>query len=408
MYNKFYIHHSYDKNLFYKFFHNTNSIHTDGDIITFYYNKNRYEVIFSENIHDNSDGYHLIDFITLKNKTNLSTLDTYKKVNEILKDKQNWIVSIFLAEKILLLSSIEENIYNDEHEVYLYEILDKNIILTDNTIIRNPNKKIITDRFHYCFTNSIFNWNDIMNLRWFYEFKQIFEKLNFDFKIGFSVRRLKQNRLDILKGLDKLNNKNLFLQITNFLYQIPEHTNDTINTSINDIIKKHSNIKLNDISGKFHFDDLNLLSSWNYGIDYDLFFRYLSKAQIQILDESWSNSTSNFKIQYLSEKTLGYILSNVPFIPTHPYPLEIIHSVFDINQYPFYEDIKKCKKNPKKFVEFIKSFMDDYDSNYLILKEWSDSLHTSFIYKMYNENSFLDKIEKNFINDTNYLTEPIL
>ena len=65
---------------------------------------------------------------------------------------------------------------------------------------------------HFALTNSIFQWNKNLNIRWWYEFKQVYDKLNFDYDLMYSVRNHKSNRVSILNELKNLNNNKIYLQ----------------------------------------------------------------------------------------------------------------------------------------------------------------------------------------------------
>ena len=412
---KVYIHHTFSKQLFYKLFHNMGEVRfnitdsigevkfKDGDL--------NYTVIFDKNQTNKTDGYHLIDFLTYYvEQENISTaeIDTYKKISKVLDGKRNWIVSLMRTEKLLVTETIQGLKYNNESEPYIKEILKNNFVITDNVILRNSNLPKYFDNLFFVFTNSIFNWNSYINIRWFYEFKSVYEKLNFDYDISFSVRNPKPNRVELLKKLSDLKNPKLFLQISDFIYKNKNFDLGNIDNSILDTLSNLNGIKLNKIEGEYDFDNISLLSTWNHGIDLDLFFRYLSKSKIQILDESWSFTQADFKTQYLSEKTIGYILSGVPFIPTHTYPLEILNQTLDIKLYPFFDEIKMIKGNPTKIVNFIEYFLKNFDYNYGLINEWTLDVHTKFIKKLNSENSLLNLLHSNFNQEIKYLKQSMI
>lgn len=413
-FNKFYIHHRFSKDLFYKIFHNTTEVvydinQNDEGNVEFKYNNITYTAEFLNKIHNNQDGYHIIDFLTYYSniKTNNKELFTYKKIYEILVDKKNWILFLLRTEKILLTETLIGLTYDNSHEIYIKNILKNNIIITDNNIIREVTSIPHIQNLFYSFSNSIFNWNSYINIRWFYEFKSIYEKLDFDYRIAFSVRNPKPHRLEILKHLSILDDKTLFLQLSTFIYEIEEFNLSGIKDKILNEIKDY-NIKLNNIVGDYDFDDISSMKIWNHGIDFDLFFRYLSKSKIQILDESWSFSPSEFNTQYLSEKTLGYVLSNIPFIPTHSYPIEILQQVLDINSYPFFKQIKSIQGNPKKFAKFVNEFLQNFEHNYSELYKWSSDVHNTFMKKLNSENSFIDLLQNNFENKNMYIKASLI
>lgn len=412
---KIYIHHPFSEQLFYKFFHNMGDVVFDiSDTIskvTFKDGDLKYTVIFDENVTNNGDGYHLIDFLEYYLELDESSnkeIETYKKLLSVLDNKRNWIVSLMRTEKLLITETIPGLKYNNESTKYIEEILKNHFVISDNIILRDSNLPAYFKNFFFVFSNSIFNWNSFINIRWFYEFKSVYEKLNFDYDISFSIRNPKPNRIEILKRLDSLNNPKLFLQVSDFIYQNKNFDLNDIDITILDLVSNFNNVKINKLNGDYDFDKISLLSTWNHGIDLDLFFRYLSKSKIQILDESWSFSAVEYKTQYLSEKTIGYIMSGVPFIPTHTYPLEILNQILDIKEYPFFNDIKLIKGNPQKIVNFIELFLNNFDYNYNLLKEWVDEVHIKFIYKINNENSFLDLLNSNFTKKIKYINESVI
>ena len=121
--------------------------------------------------------------------------------------------------------------------------------------------------------------------RYYYEFKETFERLNFDYDLCYSVRQHKPHRLQILKLLENQNNEKIFLQRTDSL----------LYNAKDDIRPKHresatldlSNIFHNKLVGETDFADLTWIE-YAHGINWDLFFRVLSKAKMQVLDESWA------------------------------------------------------------------------------------------------------------------------
>jgi len=437
---KIYIHHDWNKSLFYKMFHNTTNINLQviGDksaVVECTYNNQNLNLVFDRVIHDNSDGYHLIDWFSIYSEIHNEqpellydslTEDHDLLINTIIydkiKDKKNWIISILRTEKIYTFE--EEKAFSTsitEHQNILHKFSNEHNIVTDNFYLIDVLNRI---KFHHVFTNTIFQWNSIIDIRWFYEFKQVFDKLNFDYDLGFSVRNPKKNRIKILKGLSKLNNDKIFLQITDFkLYEprLIDNNNLVMDTEqnlqhleelykkdkrieVSKVLTEYKNINRNKIIGDTHFSDLSVMTNgWNKGLDYDLFFRYLSKAKIQVLDESWAWYDGEFNIQYLSEKTIGYILAGVPFITTNPYPLQYLKNELGTYEYPFYNEVKNFKGKPILIVKFIETFMNDYDKNYMLLKQWTDDVHFKFMERINSDNSLLNLILNKFNDVPNIL-----
>ena len=242
---------------------------------------------------------------------------------------------------------------------------------------------------HYAFSNTMWQWNELIGIRWYYEFKTIFEKLNFDYDLMYSVRNHKTHRFEILKGLSKLNNDKLLLQRTNsmpgsLLY-------DEFATELD----SYSNIKLNSIYGKTDFDNITTID-YQSGITYDLFFRLFSKAKVQVLDESWAWCDEEFQNQYLSEKTIGIVLMNIPFISTHIYPIDFLTKMLNLSPHPFYDDISKHAGKSKLFVKFVEKFMNNFDENYELIQQWTTECHTKFINKLNTDNDLLDMVIDDF------------
>jgi hypothetical protein len=91
-------------------------------------------------------------------------------------------------------------------------------------------------------------------------------------------------------------------------------------------------------------------------------------------------------------------LANIPFISTHPYPLEIVECILEVEPHPFYNEIKQIKGNSEKFVEFVNKFMKNFEINKNLCILWSNNCHNKLMNKINSENSFLKNlINKNFI-----------
>ena len=68
---------------------------------------------------------------------------------------------------------------------------------------------------------------------------------------------------------------------------------------------------------------------------------------------------------------------------------------------PYFNKYKSINGNPKKFVEFIKTFMENFDPNYKLCKEWVEVVHDLMMKKINTENSLLDIIFDDFKNNIN-------
>jgi hypothetical protein len=402
---KIYVHHYYAKKLLYKLVHNSinkrfdiNESNRIGSVFCTY-NNVEFEFYFNPEINDNTDGIHLFDFFTALFQLNEDS--NYKNVKihdiedvpiierfvELISDKKDWIITIFRTERILAKYDTNDTFYIDEIEANL-KLLKNHKIISDNLFIKDGVRHQFPNMY-FAFTNTIWQWNEIIGIRWYYEYKQIFEKLNFDYDLMYSVRNHKKYRCDILKGLSKLNNERLLLQRTD---SAPiSRFYDTYESELSGL----PNIVLNSINGDTDFENITLIQYQN-GLTWDLWFRMLGKAKVQVLDESWAYAKDEFGNQYFSEKTLGLVLSNIPFISTHSYPVEMLQKVLNVPRHPFYDEFKSHNGNPELFIKFVDKFLKDFDSNYEIIKQWTNECHEAMVNKIESENSMLDMVLDNF------------
>ena len=399
---KFYVHHPYQKQIFYTLGHNTTDReyfidNGEGNILCKYRNVD-IEFVFKKEISFEDDGYHILDYFTAffyggndpkighilpdRDYMERETQQVFKIFINLLKDcpdNQKWLITYLRTEKILQTRDVN---YIDEKWIEIESLIDKlksHHIITDNVFL-NESIKSLHPNFYYTLTNTIFQWNHNWSIRWYYEFKQVYDRLHFDYDLMYTIKNHKVNRVEILNELSKLKNDRLYLQ----------HTDALKNLSYEKNSPKISHIHTNSLYGNVDFDDISYIS--NHQGYMDLFFRVLPKAKMQILCESWSWSNKEFTSQYLSEKTFGLLLSGIPFISTHDYPLQIIERMLDVPPHPFYNESKRCRTNSKLFAEFVDKFLQNFDENYKLCKEWSDLVHVKLMYKIENENSLLDLI----------------
>jgi hypothetical protein len=415
-FKKIYVHHYYTKSLFYKLAHNTinrtyNIKNEIGDVKCNYKNL-ELQFIFNPELNDNEDGFHLIDFLTilsqLKKDSKFNTIDCFNKqkgedahrgkwgaefgVNDVpimkwiadtLDSKKNWLICLFRTEKSFIKYDGIKYIPIQDLETQINR-LKKHKLISDNCFINN----VIEEKYpnhYFALTNTIHEWNDLLSIRWYYEFKNIFEKLNQPYDICFSMRYHKRNRTEIINGLSNLNNPKIYLS----------RVDNCINSEYSKYSKaiKNDNINFNITNGD-NFDDISWIENVEHYLDY--LMRILPMAKMHILSETWDWVPGNLTSNYLSEKTYGLVLSNIPFISTHTYPLDILEKTLGIEKHPFYEESKKCIKHPEKFVEFIKNFMKNFEINYNLCILWTNKCHKLLIEKINNENSLLNIVENDF------------
>lgn len=402
---KIYIHHYYSDSIFYKFAHNTKNrifdIKNNEGSVFCDYNGIEMEFIFKPEISDEKDGYHLLDFFATHEQREFDSkfkniqksvgidgrIEVMNCLYSLIEDKKNWLITIFSTEKIFV----------KNEDLYQYKKMDL-LIELENVLLKFNNHRLITDQIFlnkkiennyknhfYAFTNSIWEWNNMSEIRWYYEFKRIYDKLTFTHDLCYSIRNHKYYRIVLINELRKLDNNKIFLQRTDYL------KNEDYIKYEKDVL----DIPLNSVVGEFDFDILELVN-FHQCIGLDLFFRMLPMGKMHILDESWAWVGGDFSSQYLSEKSIGFILAGIPFISTHTYPIEIIQKIVNTEEYPFFDEVKNAKGNPKTFAKFIENFMNNFEDNFLLCKKWTDECHRLFMEKFNTENSLLDLIIDEF------------
>ena len=416
MYKKIYIHHYYTKILFYKLAHNSiNKIFNISDnqigTVECEYNGCKFEFIFDPILNDNEDGVHILDFFSilfqheydekLKNIqfSESEDIQIIERIADLISSKKNWIITFFRTERLFGDYDIFQKTYQYIHLLQKQiDRLKNHKFITDNFFL-NQTIQFKYPNFYYAFTNTIWQWNELINIRYYYEFKQVFERLNFDYDLMYSVRNHKYHRMEILRGLSLLNNKKILLQRTDSIFggNFYEGYHDELKE-----LETIPNINFNSIIGKKDFENLTIIQHAS-GIAFDLYFRLFSKAKVQVLDESWAWSKDDFQIQYLSEKTIGIILMNIPFISTHIYPIDFLTKQFDLPKHPFYNEIKEHSGDAEKFVKFVETFMSKFDENYLLIKEWTTMCHDRFINKLDTHNDLLYMLIDDFQEQDNLI-----
>lgn len=398
-----YVHHYYNIQFFQKLFHNVQRKNSDiNDFefnsvkeIEFIYRGENFNAIFNPEINDNP-GIHILDYyggIRQRGQNDVLNIPMnggseavlmIKKFADLIEDKKDWIVSIYRTEKLFIKnenfrikSGGTEQISEAEEQILRlknHHILSDNVFLNDSVKNKYPN-------VHHPFTNILFQWNELVGIRWFHDYRFVFENINPKYKIGFAIRAHKPNRLEIGEGL--VNVDGVFVSQTNVI----------TDKSAQPMYKKIENAHLNDYDSTIDFENLRILNNITIGLDY--FLKILPMAKMQICDESWSSNVSDYTSQYLSEKTIGLILAKIPFISTHSYAYECLSKLIGIRPHPFFDESKQYQGKPDLFVDFVKKFLENFDENYEKCKVWNEECYNIFINKLYNENSMLDMILDN-------------
>ena len=237
-----------------------------------------------------------------------------------------------------------ERIFKTENEPFLSSHL-----LFENHINELKQHKIYSDNItlkkdknydnNFLLTNTYFGWMHKLNMRLMYEFKNIYDRLNFKYKVGYFIYRRTHFRSTLIELLNK--NKDVF-------------TSQYIDPNIHQY-QPLENIHQNKLYSDNDFEDLENTKFFTTNNVYwsnvlDMYFRNLVEAEVYIIDETYSEFTNDFSIINLSEKTYLPILSGIPFLSTHSYPLEAISKILDIELHPFYTEIKEVQGNAEKLI----------------------------------------------------------
>jgi hypothetical protein len=413
---KIFVHHYYTDMLFQKFFHNVKNKemievdNTNGAIrnITFEYGGKNFEVLFNPEINDD-EGIHIIDFFgALRQRGQDTNFDgtehrgsdsfaIIERMADLIEDKKNWVVSLFRTEKIFIKNDnakvkTDGTIQIEEIENQILR-LSNHFILTDNVF---TNKIVLSKHpnLYNPFTNIIFQWNEMISIRWFYDYKNVSDAIVPKYKMGYSVRAHKPLRVKIAEELTQI--EDVFVSQTNVIEK----------DSIQPKYRKIEGAYLNDYDSEIDFQNLRVLTNITVGLDY--FLRILPMSKIQICDESWAHNSADYHSQYLSEKSLGLILANVPFVSTHSYPYDCIMDLVEIRKHPFYDESKQYQGNAKLFADFVRTFISDFDNNYQLCKDWIKECHDIFIDRLHKENSMLDMMVNGTISNEPIPKRPLL
>jgi hypothetical protein len=409
---KFYIHHLYSRSLFLKLFANTKNvklnISNNIGIVQCTYNEKNIELVFNPELNDATDGYHIIDFLSINyqmfqcseyykidciNKQHGETahrgggpfgvndIPIMKWIADNLENRSGWLVILMRTEKSFIDS---EFIRFDPVKDMEYQIrrLKNHYIFSDNFFLNKIVESVQYPNHNFIFTNTIFQWNELLSIRWYYEFGNIFDKINPPYKLCFSMRNHKLNRVILMEELDSLNDSRIFLSRTDNCINADYKVNKARLFNVN-------NVHLNKW-GTDNWDDISYIQNVEHYLEYMM--RILPMAKMHILSESWDYLSNDYVSNYLSEKTYGFILAKIPFISTHTYPYDILREITGIENHPFYSEAVIYKGNQNKFKEFVKEFMENYETNYKLCKDWVYKVNEKFMEKIYNENSLLDMV----------------
>ena len=283
----------------------------------------------------------------------------------------------------------------------LKEFSEKGILVSDNFIKKNTNVSdyIEPTKLKHFLSNDLFMWNSMAKIFYANEFRPIYDNLNYKYKLAISFRFPKKHRIDICKTVSELNRDDIFLSYSshfferrgNQTYYDGESSSNNYNDTYGEL-ETISNLNINKVGdySEIDYKNLLLLSNDTSALELDYYYRILTQAPVILLDETHSYNTDDDIPMNLSEKTYILILANKAFLSTHHYPLDIIREyILDI-EHPYYNEIKEAAGNPSKIVNLIDNFLNNFDTMYPLLLEYTNQLNSKLLSVLNSENSFLE------------------
>jgi len=412
---KFIVHHKMNKGLIYFLSHNLidRKIDYNKKIIYGFYNDVYILFKFETDEIDDSNSFHIIiREESVKRWSIDSGLKEFApKVGfpKCIKYEYEYLLKNldFKNKKYILFWNFGENLFvhmknsnieRNKEIRYLRKLTEKTTFFSDNFIDDDYFKfPILDSKINKSLTNDIFMWNYLAQITWANEFSETFKHLNPPYKLGVSFRAPKPHRIDIIKQLSEINNREIFLSFSSMLFErFKGYDNpswDFLNyDNIYSELKGVKNLSINSVGEMENtdFSDLNFTSNNETYMEFDYYFRILPKAKIQLLDETHSYSAEDSIPMNLSEKTYILLLANIPFISTHHYPFDIIKKhIIDI-EYPYYDDILNIKNNTDKLVIFIQKLLNNFDEMYPKIQNYTNTVRNALLHKINSENSFLE------------------
>jgi len=424
----FNVYHEASEQIIHYLTHKTTDREISGDMVRCKFKGHELTFLFLKEIdYSNDNAYHII----IKQFAFPSQLhddpyfflrdnDEYKKSLELgyphnVEMEYDLILdNIDLSKKWILLWSFGENLFtrigysnwSKSTEMQKLSKLTKNTTFFVDNIPCSPNYGLNDFGLEFdiktAFTQDIYMWNVTAQIRWAYEFKNIFENLTPKYKFCLALRNPKPHRLYFLQQLNSLNNNDIYLSQYDLLFDknkgkpilsFPEMTWDGYKKEL----EKLNNLNWNMVVDKRDdFSNLNIIGNFEASrFEFDYYFRILPQAKVQILDETLTHQTDYKVPQFLSEKTYILGLANVPFISTHHYPLDIIKVLLLDEPHPYYKEIKEFDTDKEKFKEFVQKFSDNFDDMYPPLVEWTNNLHNELVRKINSDNSMLSHLIDN-------------
>ena len=82
----------------------------------------------------------------------------------------------------------------------------------------------------------------------------------------------------------------------------------------------------------------------------------------------------------------------------------MIETILNVPPHPFYNQALEYKNNPNLFIEFVDKFMQDYEKNHKLCKDWVTLCNEKLMNEVNTKNSFLDLLLSKNLKITNQKT----
>lgn len=387
---KFYVHHLANPALVYKLAHNLEDFSWRDQLVSGTYQQTPIEFHFNTPFSNQSgDGYHLLDLSGCLSEGKLASGKPWiaPVVNQLVSFFQRcvtvaeqlpvqWIFVALQGEKLLCQNESIECGGLEEVELLLRE-LREHVVVTDNHFL-TPGAAADYPQLHYALTTSLFQWNADWGVRWCEDVGKLYNRLSFDADLIYSVRNHKEDRVERLLELHRLQLPRVRVQ----------HSDALPNARYEQAKERLAGVPLNSIrSGEF-WDHLD----WppNHRGYLDAYFHVMLQARMLLLDESWGGGGVFYVSQYLSEKTWSAVLSGIPFLPTHIYPVELLSLILDLPTYPALTLVRSGMRDLGAWSKMIQAFMEHFESHYTEIRAWTLEAQRVTQQRVRTENSLLE------------------
>lgn len=384
----FYIHHKYDYELFWYFFHGAKLNLEELPTWTFKNRHNKHKKInlevevpfkfkgiehkakfVNKYFWDETDGIHIFDYhIDLLEKNIIGD----RGWNQYMHDKLSNTVSFLKKQnsKTNIIFFYQNWEVKNKKEKELLATLSKNITLYIDSNFNDTFFKNIKHSNTHILSSFVFP--DTIKLKDFYRiYPYVRDYNNFDSKINYPIRSLTDAKKRLLNMINDLGNDDITCSISSFT-EYKQHEVRSIPKKLqmyNDIISK-DNVDIIQKRG-YNFNDWG--GEWNDSNMKEFMWKLLTKSQVNIIHEASYDD-------YINEKSISHILAGKPFLPVCIFTIDFYNKLFSKYGLPQVElpikykfihevltelnELTKNEKEWKIFYDKLQIVVDTLRSNY--------------------------------------------